>query len=95
MAQKRGFTLATLKAAAAKYGATVDHNQVGPQVNCMVDAPTGKVLACSGDIHSISVWWRTNEEGFRNEAIADALSRMAYGLADCADSDCDVCHDDD
>ena len=93
----RQFNLATLRKEAAKRGATVEHRHIGKWHSCNVDAPAGKVWACSGDIHSLVVEWQDvpgddRNHAWRNDAIADALSRMAYGLSDCDDLNCDYCH---
>ena len=87
---RKGFTLRTLRNEADKRGATVSGQVVGKSAEYNVDAPAGKVWAASST-HFLNVYWRTNEEGYRNESIADALSRMAYGLADCGDPQCDIC----
>lgn len=72
----------------ASYGATIDWGDGGGYT---VDAPPGKVWACA-DLHELASQWR-NVVGqtFRREAYADTAERMAYGLVDCPNEDCDVC----
>ncbi len=95
-------TLRTLKIEAAKLGATVDDSTLRSGfIN--VDAPPGKVWACSGDIHALCLWVNKPDHGtllgdrpdakFKREAIEDALERMAVGLDDCPFEDCDVCEE--
>jgi hypothetical protein len=66
------------------------------------DAPRGKVWAATGDTHALNVCWahpgfrygqRMDEETrkLQGEAVVDAMERVAQGLADCTDEDCDVC----
>ncbi len=88
---KRGFTVATLKAKAARYGATVDHGSPGKWEVCNIDAPAGKVWSCAS-IHALVVEWQQGDPAWRNSAIVDALERMECGLADCDNADCDYCH---
>ena len=92
MNEVRRFDLTTLRKAAARMGATVDHRHIGRWHSCNVDAPHGKVWSCTGDIHSLVVEWQDGDEVWRNNAVADALDRMACGLADCDDPECDHCH---
>jgi hypothetical protein len=79
---------------AQQYGASVDSNtQRSGFVN--VDAPNGKVWSASGT-HALCVQFE--DAGHRasrammHDAVTDALERMALGLDDCDDPECDICH---
>lgn len=89
---KKKLTLMTLRAAAKKLGAEVNGETIDNEACYTVDAPAGKVWETTGDVHMLTVWWRTDEPGFRDNAIADALERMELGLTDCDDPECDYCH---
>lgn len=84
-------TLAKVRAAAAKLGATVEDEKVGHSHSCRVEAPHGKIWA-EGDVHELvddaNRPWKPD--------YADLLSRMAYGLEDCpAGADCEWCNPKD
>jgi hypothetical protein len=96
------FTLRTLRIEAKKIGATVDDSTLRSGfIN--VDAPIGKVWACDGSIHALCVWVNIPDHStllgdrpdtkYRQESIQDALERMAYGLEDCTEPNCDVCEE--
>lgn len=91
MADTRGFTVQTLKSKAKRFGATVTGDVVGIQASYNIDAPTGKVWAASST-HFLTVYWRTNEEAYRNSSIVDALERMEMGMVECDDEECEFCH---
>lgn len=90
-----------LQLIAERIGATIDYSgERGQRYN--VDAPPGKVWAASST-HALCVDWGTpgdsyGDEGDRHlkaEAIMDALARMADGLDNCDEPDCDCCNPDD
>lgn len=89
-------TYANLKRLAETMGATIDENQID-YGHIYVDAPAGKVWDAA-DVHGLAVHWVTDSAGRaesaaeKREAIADVMDRMSYGLGDCDDAECDVCH---
>ena len=72
-------TMATLRAAAKKYGATVDDDQIDfGHIN--VDAPTGKVWS-GEDAHALCLHWCTLDvpSGRRRELIALSSASITSG----------------
>jgi hypothetical protein len=88
-------TLSTLRRAAAKHGGTLDVCDVGRTVDVNIDAPDGKLWACD-ELHWLCVSWHKGmgEHSGKHEYIADAIERMARGVVDCPDAECEVCHPD-
>ncbi len=82
-------TLNEVRKRAKALGAKVEDDKCGNTHECRVEAPPGKRWACS-DIHelidSTNRPWKPD--------YADLLSRMAYGVEDCPDADCEWCHPD-
>lgn len=90
-------TLANVKKEAAKLGATVEDDSGYGFVTYQVAAPRGKVWACDGSIHwlKVCVNYEADERPTKQDridAFTDVLDRMTYGLANCDDSECEVCH---
>lgn len=78
---------------AASYGATLDEQTLPAFFNA--DAPTDRVWAASGT-HALCVALEQNGHkwaGLAAEVYADVLERMAYGLEDCDDPECDACEE--
>jgi hypothetical protein len=91
-------TLAHLRLEAIRWEATIDEDSIRAQfVN--VEAPAGMVWAASST-HALKVDWGTPGDSYggdgdpaiKRDAILDAIERMAEGLADCDEPDCDFCH---
>ncbi len=94
----QSLTIADLKRAAAQVGGTVDEHPGPGFARYNVDAPAGKVWATTGDIHAICLSWETRDDGCpiwpqdKQGAIADAIDRIAEGVAACDDPECDTCY---
>jgi hypothetical protein len=73
-------------------GGKLEGGPVGRYHVYQCEAPAGKVWAAS-DTHALKVEWRTGDTDDRVAAITDALERVAHGLCDCGDPDCDVCQE--
>jgi hypothetical protein len=79
-------TLKDLKKRARELGAKVEDTKVGETHECRVEAPYRKLWACD-EIHELV------DSAYRpwKPAYDDLLSRMAHGLSDCTDPDCEWC----
>ncbi len=80
-------TLKAIKTLAKQIGATVIDDKCGHTHECTVEAPAGKRWKCS-EIHMLvdcaNIPWKPD--------YADLLDRMAYGVEDCPDKDCEWCN---
>lgn len=79
-------TLRNVRQRAKELGATVEDDKIGHTHECRVEAPHRKVWA-EGHVHEMVdgafIPWKPD--------YADLLSRMAYGLEDCDDPECEWC----
>jgi len=85
-------TTKQLRAAVAKYGATIDEStNRGGFWN--IDAPKGKVWGSSFN-HAIHVQFENSGgQSFKGWAFARAIEDMSMGLVDCNEGDdCECCH---
>lgn len=72
-------TVKDLVRAADQFGGSVAGGRTGRWHTYYVDAPTGMTWNCA-DIHSIKVEWLHGDDRYRDEAIQDALERIAHGV---------------
>jgi hypothetical protein len=86
------YTKTYLTKEATKFGAEVEVNESGGSVSVTVDAPDGKVWRSSGT-HAISASCLKGPDGPTEESVKDLLERMAMGLDDCPNEDCEDCYD--
>jgi hypothetical protein len=77
---------------ATTLGAKVIVDRIGGSVEVQVEAPHGKVWACTGDIHAIVAPQFMGLPSMP-EIWASLLEDMQYGLADCETHDCDWCEE--
>lgn len=84
-------TATFLKGQVRRAGGELTGGKIGRWHVYHCEAPAGNVWAASST-HALRVEWREGDRRWREEAIADALERMAYGVADCDDEECDYCH---
>ena len=70
-----------LRRAAAVWGATLDCESSGKWCVWYVGAPAGKLWSCA-DLRSLKVEWLAGDSNYRDEAVRDAIDRMAYGTHD-------------
>lgn len=88
-------TMANLRRLARRHGATVDESGI-EYGTIYVDAPDGKLWACD-QIHMLAVHWQTDSAGracpveWKRDAIEDVYERIADGLDDCCEENCEVC----
>ncbi len=88
-------TVANLRRAVESLGGTLDENREGRYARFNCEAPIGKVWSCTGDLHMLVVEWEQGDRtGWRETALSDGLERVAMGLTDCDDPDCDYCHNE-
>jgi len=83
--------LTPVKRLAKKFGATVDVKSVGKWTRVNVDAPAGKTWDAA-DLHCLMAEWLIGDPVYREQSLADLLERMALGVSQCDDEECDVCH---
>lgn len=87
-------TVATLRRAAKKHGATVHDTSEGRVVSYGVEAPAGTMWA-GAQCHELVVWWYRGNPSWKHEPIADTIQRMADGVMPCPDlaseEGCDWC----
>ncbi len=79
----------TVKRLAEKLGATVRINSEAPALDVAVEAPSGFVWSCAGDIHELigSQW----EGEFAGPVWADLADRMKEGVEPCRLGACEWC----
>jgi hypothetical protein len=77
----------TLKEEAAKYGAEFSRDDRA----LMIDAPAGKIWKCSDTHCLVASCENRGGQTWYIEAVRDLTERMAHGLEDCAEQDCDIC----
>lgn len=82
-----------VRAKARELGATVTTSAAGLWRRYNIEAPKGKVWACS-DVHMLVVEWKHGDsqtDDWAASAIEDVLERMGHGLVDCDNPECDYC----
>ena len=87
-------TLATLKAAAAKFGGTVEDTSSGYHYSLVADTPKGKIWNAT-DCHCIVADTNDDLAEWRQEARNALLKDIKLGVSDCDDPDCDICNEGD
>ena len=80
-------SLRELRAIAKLLGAKVEDDKTGDTHECRVEAPHRKVWRCAGIHELIDCTNRPWKPDY-----GDLLNRMAYGIEDCTDPDCEWCH---
>lgn len=83
-------TKAQFDACLETMGATLDQDMLKADV-LQVDAPAGKKFKANG-LHTTVEQYRNSSQSWKGEAYAEVIARLAYGLEDCTDSECDTCH---
>lgn len=82
-------TLRKLKSVAEKIGATIEDTKINDSHECCVFSPPGKFF-CEGNTHILVDHayqpWKPD--------YGHLIERMAYGLEDCTDPECEWCHPD-
>lgn len=86
---KRSFN--KIEKAAKKHGGSAQLIYGGNWITIWVDAPQGKIWSCAS-IHTLKVEWRWKDTVSESEAVKDALERIAEGVTDCDNPECDTCH---
>ena len=76
----------TLASAAAQHDGTVEDDSVGLYVNLQVCAPEGKVWVDSDGEHLV-VSTARGPQSWLDDAVADALQRIAQGTKDAPEDD--------
>ena len=76
-----------LTLAAAKYGAEVSRDDRA----LMVDAPVGKVWKGSGVHCLVESCENRGGQTWYAEAVKELIERMALGLEDCTEPNCEIC----
>lgn len=82
-------TLAAVRRAAIKIGATITDEKIGDSHTCSVEAPTGMIWAI-GDLHEIV------DSSYRpwKPDYSDLLQRMSHGVKPCPYGEkCEWCND--
>ncbi len=82
---------ATLEKHAKEYGGTVANESSGKMKVYQCESPAGNVWA-SSSTHCLRVEWRDGDTVDRHKAIEEAICRMADGVTECDDEECDYCH---
>lgn len=59
----------------------------------ILDSPKGKVFKAN-DSHCLVEPFTNISQSWKGDAYAELAVRLTYGLADCEDDDCEVCHPD-
>lgn len=86
VATQKKLTLADLKRAAENFGATVEVENERCAISdekiaiCHVVSPRGYWWACDGSITMIVVRWYVGDDDDKQDALADAIERIGYGL---------------
>jgi|GEM_PF-5658730 len=70
-------------------GATLDWKADNRCLN--VDAPKGKTFNANG-CHCLVEQFSNEGQSWKPEAYYNVIERLSYGLSDCTDPDCDICH---
>jgi hypothetical protein len=88
-------TVADLREAAARHGATVEDASLADYVAYRVCAPSGKCW--DEGLHVFRVEWRAGDAAAEQEALRDVLAQMEDygGLSDCTVPDCPYCQGED
>lgn len=86
------YTKTFLTKEANKFGAEVTVNPDGRSISIIVDAPDGKIWRGNGT-HALVASCFKGPWGPTEEVVKDLLERMAGGLEDCPDADCDICEE--
>lgn len=74
-----------------KMGCTVDEENQDDDV-LVIDAPKGKVFACMNSHCLLQPLVDEFNPKPRSEAYAAIIEDLNYGLEDCDDPECDICH---
>lgn len=75
----------------AKYpGVTLDTETERDGNEIMLDSAAGKVFAAN-DLHTMVEQFRTGTLSWKPKAFDTMAERLAYGLRDCTNPDCDTC----
>jgi len=77
-----------------KMGCTVDEKNRDDDL-LVIDAPRGKVFACINSHCLIQPLVDEFNPKPRSEAYTAILSDLSYGLKDCEDPECDICHSEE
>lgn len=84
-------TMADVKLAAKRLGATLHKNSTAKVWDYTVEAPRGKVWNCS-EVHELVLNQAKGNVDWLLEAIDDLLDRMEQGVSDCTNPDCEWCN---
>jgi hypothetical protein len=79
-----------LKRQVKAHGGALTGGPAGRWYVYQCEAPAGKVWS-AGSTHLLRVEWLKGDTDYRAAAICDALERVALGLADCDDAECEYC----
>ena len=86
----RARTIPELRRLVESLGGTLEDDRVGSYTHLIADAPAGKVWTDSGT-HSLVGDVVKGPASWLRDTIGYLQDRIEHGLADCTDTDCEVC----
>ena len=74
-------SFAKLKQEVKKLGGKITGGLVGRYYSYHLEAPDGHVWGATGDTTQLALEWKAGDKKWKEDAIADALDRVSYGVA--------------